>query len=815
MPILDTDCHSLCRSCHKYLEKEVCPPMALANGLWLGKVPPELAGLTFVEKLLISRIRHNRCIVKVAAGRYKMRANAISFQNPIPKVYDVLPPPIKELDQVLACIFTGPCQPTKKDIERTPLLVRRIQVGNALRWLKLNHIDYYDTEISDSNLEKYPLNGTPVIIDYRQSIMNRDTEAMSVHDNDEEEGAEHGDCPFVVHGLTGEEFSEMTLEAIKAKALEHLMKDEKIMFVGHAQQPESIYKNPQLFPSMMPWLFPYGLGGICNSLHQGPLSTIAHKRHLLMYHDKRFQMDPGFALIALNHEQIQESTTGGYLTAEKAYFSEVTDRLHNIDLNVLSDISTRLSQNVRVKPETEAEKLCYKVMSDLESVGGHVKGSATSKKYMRNEIWSLISYMGAPSWFITLSPADSKHPICLYFADTDVEFRPDIRLPDEVFRLVANNPVAAARFFDLMCKVFIKHVLGVGTKHPGIFGETAAHYGTVEQQGRLTLHLHALVWLKNSLSPQEVRDRIMDRSSDFQKKMVEYLEAVYKGEFFNGQFADVSQQVKEAQKNDLEYLDPTKTMPEPPPELCKEKGCSSCDKCVEYKSWQIRFNQTVDDLVMRSNGHSCRMSTKDQNGNDIRKGCLNKQGQCKARFPREIVEQTMVDPLTGALKVKKGESWLNSFTPVITYLCRCNSDTTSLLSGTAVKAIVAYISDYVTKPGLKTYSIFDTIRHVFDRNSELINGSSDRKSSARLLMTKIVNALTAKLEMGSPMASMYLLGILDHYTSHKFVNFYWRNYVTEAKSAWDLPEEGELPAKVVLNKNLGKYVGLKCAGLCT
>jgi hypothetical protein len=329
-----------------------------------------------------------------------------------------------------------------------------------------------------------------------------------------------------------------------------------------------------------------------------------------MYHDKRFQMDPGFALIALNHEQIQESTTGAYLTAEKAYFSEVTDRLHNIDLNVLSDISTRLSQNVRVKPETDAEKLCYRVMSDLESVGGHVKGSATSKKHMRNEIWSLISYMGAPSWFITLSPADSKHPICLYFADTDVEFKPDIRLPDETYRLVANNPVAAARFFDLMCKSFIKHVLGVGTKHPGIFGETAAHYGTVEQQGRLTLHLHALVWLKGSLTPQEVRDRIMDRSSDFQKKMVEYLEAVHKGEFFNGQFADVSQRVKEAQKNDVEYLDPTKTMPEPPPEQCKEKECSSCNKCIKYKSWQIKFNQTVDDLVMRSNGHSCRMSTK-------------------------------------------------------------------------------------------------------------------------------------------------------------------------------------------------------------
>ena len=230
--------------------------------------------------------------------------------------------------------------------------------------------------------------------------------------------------------------------------------------------------------------------------------------------------------------------------------------------------------------------------------------------------------------------------------------------------------MAAARFFDLMCQAFIKNVLGVCKSHQGIFGETLAYYGTVEQQGRLTLHLHMLVWLKSSLSPQEIRDRIMDRTSDFQKKMVEYLEAVHQGEFFDGQLHDVNQRVKEEQKNDLEYLDPTKTMPEPPPELCQEKECSCCEKCSNVNSWWIKFRRTVDDLVMRSNGHSCRMSTKDRDGNDIRKGCLNKQGKCKARFPRDIVEQTMVDPLTGALKVKKGEPWLNSFTPAITYLFR-------------------------------------------------------------------------------------------------------------------------------------------------
>ena len=68
-----------------------------------------------------------------------------------------------------------------------------------------------------------------------------------------------------------------------------------------------------------------------------------------------------------------------------------------------------------------------------------------------------------------------------------------------------------------------------------------------------------------------------------------------------------------------------------------------------------------------------------------------------------------MDPESGALNMKKGEAHMNTITPMLTYLLRCNTDVTSLLSGTAVKAVVAYVTEYVTEPGLKTYSIFDTI----------------------------------------------------------------------------------------------------------
>jgi hypothetical protein len=43
-----------------------------------------------------------------------MHGNAISFANPMPKIDNVLLPPIGEMDEVLAFIYTGPCRPTKQ-----------------------------------------------------------------------------------------------------------------------------------------------------------------------------------------------------------------------------------------------------------------------------------------------------------------------------------------------------------------------------------------------------------------------------------------------------------------------------------------------------------------------------------------------------------------------------------------------------------------------------------------------------------------------------------------------------------------------------
>ena len=43
-----------------------------------------------------------------------------------------------------------------------------------------------------------------------------------------------------------------------------------------------------------------------------------------MYYDKIFQLDPQSPLIAFNNEQIKESTTAGYILAEKSNFGNIS-----------------------------------------------------------------------------------------------------------------------------------------------------------------------------------------------------------------------------------------------------------------------------------------------------------------------------------------------------------------------------------------------------------------------------------------------------------------------------------------------------------
>lgn len=846
-PVLDLDCSHLCVDCEKDLSRKKIPKLALVQHNWIGKVPPQLQDLTYAEGIMIAKVRHNRCVVRVNSGRVRMSANAVMFSQPYVSVYHKLPPSKEEMNEILAFVFTGSSQPTPEEFERTPMLVRRKKVMEALEWLKLNHQGYVDLEISKENMDTYADRGIPVVVDFRKTDSELDDSvpmtARSVHDANEEEGTEDGPCTFAVHGLTSEEYWAASMNTIKMVALQHIIDQGSVLGIGRSEKPVSMYDAVEAYPGMFPWLFPYGKGGIGHASHKNKLGEALRKKSLLMYHDKRFQLDTYFPMIAFNHEQLKASSNGSRLLTDRVNFNAISRRLRAINPEVAGNIADRMVSGEHVRPATQAESLCFDIIKDLDAVSGHVKGSMTSKKYMRNEIWSTTAFLNAPTWFITLSWSDVSHPIALYYAQSDLVFRPELKSSKIRNQLMSKNPVAAARFFDYMVRTFISEVLGWKKEDRGVFGRPEAYYGTVEQQGRLTLHLHLLLWIHNSLSPQEIRKRLMSEDSTFQRKLVAYLESSHRAEFFTGNEEHVRDvvglhkdgvEVKNKRPVDPNYKNPTQTLPDSPPRLCHNPRCLGfCPECKRFRTWLGKYQNEVDDLVLRSNIHDHYHSVEDEDAKEKkkdwrknrrpravkqpktkkeRKGCLTKTGVCRARFPRDIVEHTTVGE-DGYVTVRHKEPMLNTTNHAVTYLNRCNSDVTSLLSGTAVKAVISYVSDYISKLSLKSYQLFASIHDVFTNKSQFLNGDTKEQLTAVDLMRKMVNSLSSKMEIGSPMASMYVLGNPDHYTSHNYVPFPWRSYVSFIRNFWvedyedDSGSEDDVE-KLTLSKDVesGKFI---------
>lgn len=417
--------------------------------MWLEDVPDELRVLNFVEKLLVSRYRHNVCVVQVSKGQRKMTANAIVFAQPVAKFYSILPPPPADIGDCLVVMFTGPSGPTPADFERTPFVIRRKVVYRALEWLKKNHRDYHDLIISQENLQAYPEDSPPVaVITRKETEGNVPAENIPVNASSSEElGTEDGPCTFAVDGLSSKKWNTYDTKTKIVEAIKHIQEGNPVIAYGHSSDPESIYGNPQLYPDMFPWLFPYGFGGFANDLMLKPVARRTHIQSLLMYYDRRFQMDEYFPFLVFNQDQIKSASCGGYLLTERKNFDHIADRILSLNRSALSRLIDKGKELGYLLPETDDERACFEMTTLIQHVAGHVAGSNAQKQYQRNEMHSLMFEKGTPAFFITFAPVDFKSPICLYYCGQKVDLSalcPSNESNQQRLNAIANNPVACA-----------------------------------------------------------------------------------------------------------------------------------------------------------------------------------------------------------------------------------------------------------------------------------------------------------------------------------------------------------------------------------
>ena len=132
-----------------------------------------------------------------------------------------------------------------------------------------------------------------------------------------------------------------------------------------------------MYPKVFPWLLPYGLGGIGNKNSYSSIGDLVRKQSLLLYHNKYFQKDPIFLLVALNHEQVKSSATGSIVTCKKGNFEAITNHILSADVDSIDAMIQKLSKGGQFDLSSESEKKCFYIINDLDHIGQFVQGSRT------------------------------------------------------------------------------------------------------------------------------------------------------------------------------------------------------------------------------------------------------------------------------------------------------------------------------------------------------------------------------------------------------------------------------------------------------
>eukprot|EP00732_Lithocolla_globosa_P001331 Lithocolla_globosa_v1_NODE_638_length_3534_cov_135.240299.p1 type:complete len:359 gc:universal NODE_638_length_3534_cov_135.240299:1778-702(-) len=162
----------VCHTCLSSLNNSEIPPLALANFMWVGKVPEELTGLTRIEEKLLGIYRSCNYIIRLhyktseTAKCQQQKAlvgNIITFPQNMANTIRTLqkfPMPLHELKDHVKVHLVGVTLPKKKELKRL-LTVRRDKVIKAAEWLIKHNCLYKGLKIDPNTYKDLPKNNIP------------------------------------------------------------------------------------------------------------------------------------------------------------------------------------------------------------------------------------------------------------------------------------------------------------------------------------------------------------------------------------------------------------------------------------------------------------------------------------------------------------------------------------------------------------------------------------------------------------------------------------------------------------------------------
>lgn len=572
--------------------------------------------------------------------------------------------------------------------------------------------------------------------------------------------------PLQVSGVVDTDLTNLSANELMAWGLANLWKDGKegSYAVRHGQRPvndfgrqhnqdsenqtESEARRENFFAKAFPSLYPYGVGGIEDN-QVVELDFLQHVRWSLRYHDRRFRTHETFPFVVFGILQRRQVLHSARVQMRRKAFEK--------DAHILSTLTKAKLQRAQQEEENHipfSDPAVRLLRKYLYATGGNVMGSDQSRYQLRSQIWSTSIVMNPPSLWITINPCDLHDPVAQVFAGENINMDTFLQTagPSKEKRAenIARDPFAAAKFFHFTIRTIFRTLFGVEVtayqvkSSVGVFGRVKSYFGTVESQGRGSLHLHLLVWLENAPPPDEM-ERLL-KTEEFREKVRKYISANLRA-YLPGLESTESVQ---AIPNIVEVA-----WTRPP-----------CPDAEDYDQQLLDLELQV---VRAKQVHTCeirRCLVPDHSGHL----------KCKRRAPFEISEEDRIDE-AGNWWPKRLFSFMNGWVPCITVCVRCNNDGKLLTSGQDTKNISFYVTMYAAKKQGKNHNMSAILAKGFAYHSEHTSYLDSLKDQQRLLLFRLIHTINREQELAAPMVISYLMGWGDTYVSHHYTPIYWTSFV--------------------------------------
>ncbi|CAF3292858.1 unnamed protein product [Rotaria sp. Silwood2] len=139
-----------------------------------------------------------------------------------------------------------------------------------------------------------------------------------------------------------------------------------------------------------------------------------------------------------------------------------------------------------------------------------------------------------------------------------------------------------------------------------------------------------------------------------------------------------------------------------------------------------------------------------------------------------LVKTSNIDSSTCQITMRRSHPWINNFNEWIISACRSNMDIKFIWTWNDAKALVYYITDYVTKSSLAFYAMFALVKQGIEsiEQHQFLNGTDNAVEKSRKLVLRCYNTIASHQEVSGVQVASYLMNYGDHYTTHTFRNLF-------------------------------------------